>query len=311
MKLILLLAASVMLAGCATQNAVFVTKTSLSVVDVDTSPVSATIAYDRTEGYIGPRLEDGKVYPVAGYLHTDGGTMARNTQQVFAGGRAAVLVSGGTPDAQVTTTTCGDNRANPPLIFATGTTMGIKVGFADGTPLPNSFTLGYRRKEASVVPVSKDCQPSVLATYDSGLAAKAQPTDAKIKATVAQYFATGAAAEALASDPVVKDLFKTSAKAALDAPGAFTAREGVQTRLALDVITCAGKVPDTNFDRVVNNAEDLDLVAGQAGVIRAGATIADKRRLYGEMLSLMLGAKDETTAALQFHKQRVCSLSAK
>ena len=63
-----------MLASCATSvnHATFVTKTSFSIVDVDSTPPSITVAYDRFEGYIGPRFADGSVYPVAGFVESEG-----------------------------------------------------------------------------------------------------------------------------------------------------------------------------------------------------------------------------------------------
>ena len=55
-----------LLAGCATgpDRVVFVTKTSLSVLDYDTAPPGVGIAYDRVEGYFGPSYASGAVPPV-------------------------------------------------------------------------------------------------------------------------------------------------------------------------------------------------------------------------------------------------------
>ena len=51
-----LLMALLLLTGCASRldTVVFVTKTSLGV-DVEQTPPTASIAYDRVEGYFGPR----------------------------------------------------------------------------------------------------------------------------------------------------------------------------------------------------------------------------------------------------------------
>jgi hypothetical protein len=309
-RLISALALAALLSACSTQNAVFVTKTSLSVVDLDSAPASASIAFDRTEGYFGPRLDDGQVYPVTGYLRTTGSGLTRETQQVFAGGRAAVLVLGKTADKPAAAN-CSDGRSNPPLLFATGTTMGVKVGFLEGSVLPNAFTLGFRRKEATTVPVSKECKPSVLATFDSDSSARTAAGQPKLAGAIAQYFATGDAADALAEDPVVRGLFKAEAAKALGAVEAFNQREALQTRLALDVLACAGKVPDERFERVVNNAEDLALYDDPAAGnrIRAAATPAERRRLYAEELGLRLGDSDERSAALRFHLKRVCAIA--
>ena len=81
------------LAGCATvDNATFVTKTSISVVDADAAPASASIGFDRIEAYVGPRLADGSVYPVVAAVQSTGSGMGRTVQQSFAGGDAALLV---------------------------------------------------------------------------------------------------------------------------------------------------------------------------------------------------------------------------
>jgi hypothetical protein len=310
--LVLLLAAAG-LAGCmsTSQYATFVTKTSLSIVDADTTPPGVSIAFDRVEGYVGPRFDNGTVYPVTGYLRTKGSGLFRETQQVYAGGRAAELALG-KPVPDAAELPCSDGASNPAMIFATGTTIGIKLGFIEGTALPNSFTLGYRRKEASAIPVSRECQPSVLAYIDSEGQGRQVAGQPKLDFGVAQYFATGTAANVLAGQSYIRDHFQSEARAALGDVAAFNAREAVQTRMALDVLTCAGKVPDARFDRVVTNAEDLKLFAddGAANRIRNAGAIAVQRQMYTEQLGLRLGDSDERTAALRFHKQRVCELAA-
>ena len=306
---IAILALVVLLCGCATQNAVFVTKTSLSVLDLDTTPPGASLAFDRVEGYIGPRFDDGTVYPVTGSLRTSGEGMQREIHQLFAGGKAALLVLRD-KEVSLAPKPCTDELRNPPLLFVTGTTLGIKLGFAEGTPLPNSFVLGYRRKEAAFVPVSKECQPSVLATFDSETQARSDPAQPKLQGGITQYFATGAAADELAQVREVRNLFRSQAIEAVGNVAAFNQREAAQTRLALDVLTCVGKVPDDGFARVVNNAEDLALIDdGAAARVRAGATPAEQRRRYAEFLSLRLGESDEYGSALHFHHKRVCAIA--
>ena len=60
------------LTACVTKDAVFVTKTSFSILDVDATPASVSIAHDRVEGYFGPRFDNGHVYPVTGYFKGQG-----------------------------------------------------------------------------------------------------------------------------------------------------------------------------------------------------------------------------------------------
>lgn len=298
------------LAGCATKDAVFVTKTSFSVLDVDATPAGISVAHDRVEGYFGPRFDNGHVYPVTGYFHATGSGMQREVQQVFAGGEAATVVLGATPGTPASVN-CDDARDHPPLLFATGTTLGIKLGFAENTVVPTSFVFGYRRKEAAWVPVSKTCQPSVLASLDSSATARGEAGDPKLNAGVGQYFATGAAAVLLATDGLIRGTFKRQAQKAVGNVAEFNSREAVHNQLTLDIFTCASKVPDTKFDSVVSNADELGVLtsAGDAAQIRAGVDAKDRLGRYARLLRLRNGDDDPRTVALGIHKTKVCKLA--
>ena len=298
------------LTGCATKDAVFVTKTSFSVLDADATPAGISVAHDRVEGYFGPRFDNGHVYPVTGYFYASGSGLTRDVQQVFAGGEAATVVLGAEPGAPPPAS-CGDGRDRPPLLFATGTTIGIKLGFAENTILPTSFVFGFRRKEVAWVPVSKDCQPPVLATLDSSAQARGKAEDPKLKAGVGQYFATGAAAVRLATDPIIRGTFQREAQKAVGNVAEFNSREAVHNQLTLDIVGCASKVPDTSFDSVVSNADELGVLAatGDAAQIRAGVDAKDRLGRYARLLRLRNGDEDPRTAALTIHKTRVCKLA--
>lgn len=301
--------------GCAGPNyASFVTKTSLSVLDVDTAPAEASIAYSRTEGYIGPRFEDGSVYPVTGFIGADGGTVGRQARQVFAGGRAALIVLGGTP-AAAGTGPCTDKLDRPPLFLATATSMGLRVGFAAGTAVPDSFNFGYRRKEATVVPVSKECQPSVLATHDSsaGVASGTPGVGGRVALGVTQYFTTGAAADVLAADPEVKTLFKREAKAAIANVQAFKEREQQSSRVLLKTLSCASRVPDAKFGDVLADLSRPGLLETDGVVAEVRDTkggVEGQRLRYLDALRLRVGDDGGFPAALADHEAKVCSLAA-
>lgn len=305
---VLLAALSVSLAGCATQNAVFVTKTSLSVVDIDTTPASVSFAHDRVEGYFGPRFNNGQVYPVTGYYYAEGSGLTRNVRQVFAGGAAATIVLEKTP-TPAAVASCGDGRNHPPLLFVTGTTLGVKLGFAEGTPVPTSFVFGFRRKEAATVPVSISCQPSVLASIDSDAQARAQPTDPKLGASAQQYFATGAAADALAADPTIQRIFRREAVKAVGPVAEFNQLLAEHSKLTLDILSCASKLPEAGFDRAVTNADELGLFPhpADAARIRAVADPNERLKRYIGLLPLRNGDQEPRTAALTVHKARVCA----
>lgn len=304
------LTATLLLGGCATHYASFVTKTSLAVLDVDTAPVETSIAFGRTEGYVGPRFNDGSVYPVTGFINASGRGLMRETQQVFAGGAAAVLVQGADSASSITGP-CTDGRDRPPLFLATGTSVGVKVGFVESTALPNSFTFGYRRKEAALVPVDEKCRPSVLAALDSDGGARAAAGEAKANLAITQYFATGEAADALARSPAVRRLFAQGAEAARSSVEAFSDRERTQLRATVDAVGCAAAVDDTRFNELVLvNARELGLFPENGfDKVMAAPPGGPRRQRYADLLQLRAGADDARSAAMEIHRQRVCALA--
>lgn len=304
------LGAVLLLGGCATHYASFVTKTSLAVLDMDTTPVEASIAFGRTEGYVGPRFSDGTVYPVTGFINAKGEGLARETQQVFAGGAAAVLVQGGEPSSALKGP-CTDGRDRPPLFLATGTSVGLRVGFVESTALPNSFSFGYRRKEATLVPADEKCQPSVLATHDSDGGARLEPGDGKLHLGITQYFATGAAADVLARSPAVRGMFTKGAEAARSAVEAFSDRERIQLRATVDAVGCAAAVDDSQFEGVVLvNARELGLFPENGfDKVMAAAKGGARRQRYADLLQLRAGADEARSTAMEIHRKRVCGLA--
>jgi hypothetical protein len=323
------------LAGCATvDNATFVTKTSISVVDADAAPASASIGFDRIEAYVGPRLADGSVYPVVAAVQSTGSGMGRAVQQSFAGGDAALLVirdsgdkkpppkpadgsssssSGGGDSAGTkggadpTSPLCGDAR-RPPLVFGTTTNVGLKLGFADGTLIPSSFNFGYRRKEAAIVPVTEHCKPSVLsyAQNEATVTASADgATRSRAGLGVTQYFATGKAADKLAVDPDVQLGFKERAEAALGAVAAFEARERMQGRLTVDVFECLESLDTARLRQVIDHGAAMQLYDNDPANNKAegarirgdgNATDAQRRKAYMGALSLQLGQRGAADA---------------
>ena len=325
------------LSGCASpkDSATFVTKTSFSLVDVDTTPASVSIAYDRIEGYVGPRFDDGSVYPVAGALETRGKGFSREIRQVYATGDAARIVTMKTPASNESRTTpatlqpgpggaaprSSDNSVSAPkatesdnkvMFFATGTTVGVKIGFTEGTVVPTSFTLGYKRKEVSVIPVDKIRQPSVLATFDNTAGVDAPPTsgNSALNFDVEQFFATGVAAVNLAGNDAIRARFQDSAVKAVGEVEKYRGEEARQGRLALDTLNCFARIADDRLDRVWNNAEDLG-VFGDLGTVdrlRRDPTRKQQRERYIGDLGLLNPNSGTHSVALGFHKKAVCDL---
>lgn len=295
------------LASCATatNRATFVTKTSFSILDADSTPPSISIAYDRFEGYVGPRFDDGTVYPVAGFVETDGTFFNRGLRQVYAGGDAARIVTAqpGVP-LVLQPRSAASAPADQVLVFATATSLGLKVSFAEATPA--SFTLGYKRKEASVVPVDQLRQPSVMASLDNATSV-ASPTSSAF--SVRQYFATGDAANNLARLPSIRAKFLEKAREAIGTVAAFRLEEATQGRLALDTVACVLAAPDATLPKIWGNAEELDIFSDKTTVpaIRAAGPLAEQRRLYAARLaSLIDPASVDYTLRLRLHHAAIC-----
>jgi len=215
----ILLAAALALAGCAINDTVvFVTKTSIGL-DGDLTTGSASIAYDRTDGYIAPRYPDGAVPPVVASIQTDLGVFVPQISQTYATGEAALILASPKPmprearcDPHPMQVDPADNRQQKKtMFFGTSATLGIKLTFSPGGP-PDSIILGYKRREVSVIPIGtkvengihRDFYPSVIASISTRVEAD---TIAKTSVPLNQFFATGAAARCLATLDAVHDNF--------------------------------------------------------------------------------------------------------
>lgn len=309
------------LGGCAspTTHATFVTKTSLALVDADTTPAGISVAYDRVEGYIGPRLEDGTVLPVTGYIDTDGGIFVRKIRQVYATGQAAenVVAHAGGGSAPPSTLPAQPPALESPLskrnvlFFGTGTNFGLKIGFEAGTVAPNSFNLGFRRKEISVIPVDKGSMPSVFASIDNAAAARpAEGTKPAVEFGLNQFFATGTAADRLAKDPGIGGIIARR----LSAEDEFRRNESAQGKDALDALWCLSRIADdAALDRVWNSAEDLRVLAPTtlAEIRRTGTTRTAQRQIYTRDIGLANAASADHGKRLALHRETVCQLTPK
>ena len=229
-----------LLGGCGfgAEEILFVTKSTVGV-DFDAQPPTASIAISRQEGLLEPTFEDGKTLPVLSSFRPENkGIVSGNVGQTFAVGDAAVAMATlyNNPDYlfvpgsdnwetdvaarfDSTLTLDGpvtlpggkakrDHKEVRPVFFGTRTSLGLAVNWSAITSaIPDSFQLGYRRKEVALAPVNYVEKtgtstskthvgtPSLLATIDVATkASNAQDTEV----TWLQYFATGRAATALA-----------------------------------------------------------------------------------------------------------------
>lgn len=158
--------AGLLTAGCTSSALYFATETSggLKVSGAQAAPTGVSLAYQRAEIALIPPKTDGTTHAVFGgvdhdYSWTDGFLLA----QTFATGRAAVIAAGGQP-ADTRAGQAGDNQAGK-LFFSTVTTFGLDLNLgADlGASVP-SLVLGFRRAEATVIPI-KDPSREVNSVY--------------------------------------------------------------------------------------------------------------------------------------------------
>ena len=335
-----------LLAACASpaESVYFITKTSTSVVDADSLPAGISFGYDRVEGYAGPRFSDGSLFPVASSIESKGSGINREVRQAFATGKAALIVTGrlavdgnssniNSNDKHTGSTPTGLSADTRPaaaekrkvVFFGTATSVGLKVGFDTSSPVPTSFTLGYKRKELAVVPVDQHLQTtSVLGSFTNGVGVAAVPDAAasapasasatgaapteRVRFDVQQYFATGAAAENLAGLSSIQAQFQDKAKAAVGGIEKFRLAEAHQGRLALDALACAQKLTGTRFERLLANAEALGMFGPLGGVaaLRKATGEAAQRQSYVSFMSLLDVDDPLSSERVALHKATVC-----
>lgn len=327
------------LSGCASDSVLFVTKTSLSILEADTKPAGISVAYDRVEGYLGPTSESGEAPPVLGYFGSDGNIFAPKVKQVYATGNAARILTNGNGSEKCTPLEI--QKPDRVMFFGTSTTSGLKVGFFPNTPMPDSFVFGWRRKEFSMIPLSvasadRTCDgekgaiskgqkfyPATLASINSMRDVPPSiPGGAKLADQ--QYFATGDAATGLAGSPEVKNLMKSLNKGVFDD---YYAAEQAQKTEAAELAPCyAGLRPgdrpqvwdeasrfqlfqDDSGDDTLNILKDAYAQSVQNDKVTDADRLARADRIY--MISIMApgGSRPERASLLAIHKKTVCDLS--
>lgn len=270
-------AAALLLAGCETTNhAVFVTTTSLGF-NFDTAPSSASIAYDRAEGFIGPSYDNGAIPPVLATIETDGNVIAPKVRQIYGTGAAAIIAAGGTATGPTELSSSGRHLA----FFGTSTTVGLKAAFNPETVL-SSFNLGFKRKEFSDIWLGSkdghDVYPSVLASLDMTSGAT---TPSGVMLTVRQFIASGPAAEAMARTEAGRALKASAINVAAAAAGRkdAAAQIGAMDQVAA-YVTSGGSWDAARLATLVDKATGL--TPAQAAALKAAGSEADLRRMVGD-----------------------------
>lgn len=246
-----LLATSLVLSACGTDEAIFVTTTTIGI-NGETTPPNLTFAYDRYEGFFGPADKDGNMPPVVARIESNHSIVDPKVRQLYATGAAALDVTvsdaangknGQTAieerrdavanDADGDVLVGGESRV---ALFGVAQTSGLKVTFGP-TNVVDSVVIGYKRKEASYLPLVESEGPLIgadgnvvrnadgsaktvkKARYPSTLAALARNVAitnlSDTSEGVTQFFATGNAARNLALSQPIRSLFQRNAEAAL------------------------------------------------------------------------------------------------
>lgn len=307
---------SFVLSGCSTtDSAVFVTKSTIGVVDVDSTPGTVSFAYDRVEGYFGPNYENGAVPPVVGSMRTSGEIINPTIKQLYATGEAATLVI----DDKATTYTKSDDDKltgeRQALIFGTSTSLGFKIGVSNSNP---TFTLGYKRKEASYIPIHKgangaeDKYSSVLASIDTTVKTDVNGNEFEN----GQYFATGEAAKLLAVQPYIKGAFKSSAKSAL---GSYDENFSKQVQNHSGITRCAFNLKSEQWQSVIDNGIAANLFSGlddalastskQFSLSKSADDLVILLKLYSEAIAGGINPTNEHSLLLKTHEDLVCNLA--
>lgn len=326
---------ALLLSACAQapRNVVFVTKSSIGV-DVEATTQTASLAYDRTEGYFAPRYAEQAPPAVYASMETNGQMINRKIKQTYATGLAAELLSKpiaapvapatraallrqttlATPAPRPATEPAGsafrqDAGADPAsLIFGTGTVFGFKIGV--GPTAIDSFTLGFKRKELSIIPHDErdGIFPSVLASIDTNAAAAAASPLTTSDANIVQFFATGIAAENLAVNTKIHDKFEANAVSALTA---YREEERQQRRIALLTLSCLARLDDEQAKRVWKNASDLGLFDKPAIEQLQAADPSGKRTVYTDEIGRINADAKNQTGLMLGHQAYVCDLRSK
>lgn len=219
-------AAVALLEGCACKQGVLFATVTNTGIDVDTSPPNAAIGYNRYEGYCGPVYATGGLPPVVAKLESDLNAFDPTIKQIYATGDAARVVSSPKNSADHSPEGSAEEKpltgARSIAFFTTSAVVGLRVAF--NPQGPESLSLGFKRKEASYIPVIRAEAPGEKDKYASTLASigvnVATPSLSDTGLGVSQFFATGVAAEGLARNKLIREEFDNIAQKAV-APARF------------------------------------------------------------------------------------------
>ena len=206
------------------------------------------------------------------------------------------------------------------MFFGTTTTTGLKIGFYN--LIPNSFLMGFKRMEFSLIPLGKSSDtytyPSTYAMIDTTGLGVSQSSSGL---STGQFFATGVAAEKLASLPQTQNLFRQLSISAIQSYRAKVAQQDAEiTR----ILKCYAGVAPSDLPKAWENANDLQLFYDTNTYTELlqwqNATIANinhdndlikANRRYANEISNTSGTDPARARLLAIHRKDVCALARK
>ncbi len=264
------------LAGCANPKyGVFATSTNLGI-DADATAGKVVIGYDRTEGFVGPGYpKTGTAPSVFGFIESDQNVFNPKVRQLYATGSAADLV---TQEQAPSAPAAEDSKGTAQMmVFGTTTSIALRVGYGPNAPLPDSISLGYKRHEASLIPVEpSDGTTAVryaptLASIDMNTTTSKGPAETKVG--VRQFFATGNAARNLAASGTIRGIFRHEAAEAMAAGAGDAARDrAARTTIASCIQKGAGPFTPAAGERLKKLLSVSSLSAPQKSAILEDST---------------------------------------
>jgi hypothetical protein len=155
MRVVPLLFLFTLISGCA-NHLYFGTSTSIGLDVSGTSkiPNKVSFAFSRAEVAIVPDDSEGNAHSVFGSLDSEwtwfNGFIIK---QAFATGDAAdIIASEPAPAKSLSNQSNNSQTSRKPLLFTTGTKLGIDIEFGQTADAPASLLVGYRRAEMTLMP---------------------------------------------------------------------------------------------------------------------------------------------------------------
>ena len=305
-----------------TEEVVFITKTSLSIAEIETTPAEANVGYSRVEGYLAPAYENGSLPPVISSIRTDGGLFSPEVQQLYATGVAANLVASRATSYDYTADSSEELKGEKEgMFFGTSTNLGFKIGITQDNP---SINIGYKRMEASYIPLGSsgegneavDVYPSVIASIDTTIPAGTTLAPNPSGLEVGQYFATGTAAKIMATKRFIQNGFDEKAQNSI---AKYREELAKQNQSALHTLKCASFLADEKWPQVIDAASSSKLLIGVESEIyekwrnyeldKTTANRQEALKLYYAGIANVDGGKSTYSAVLEAHRALVCSLT--